>query len=47
MEGKPTSNEIDAEIRKAKQALKQFGHDPSDVSAKEFYDYMTGEIFLR
>jgi len=45
MEGKPTSNEIDAKIRKAKQALKQFGHDPSDVSAKEFYDYMTGEIF--
>jgi hypothetical protein len=39
------SNEIDAKIRKAKEALKQFGQDLVDVSAKEFFDYMTGEIF--
>jgi hypothetical protein len=45
MEGKPTSDEIDAKIRKAEDALKQFGYEPADVSAKEFYDYMTGEIF--
>lgn len=38
-------NEIDTRIKKAKEALKQFGYDPVDVSAKEFYDYMTGEIF--
>jgi hypothetical protein len=40
-----TSNEIDAKIKKAMKALKQFGYEPVDVSAKEFYDYMTGEIF--
>jgi len=38
-------NEIDARIKKAKKALKQFGYDPVDVSAEEFYDYVTGEIF--
>ncbi len=45
MEDEPTSNEIDAKIRKAEKALKQFGYDLVDVLAKEFYDYMTGEIF--
>jgi hypothetical protein len=39
------SIEIDAKIRKAMEALRQFGHYPVDVSAKEFHDYMTGEIF--
>jgi hypothetical protein len=38
-------NEIDARIKKATEALRQFGYDPVDISAKEFYDYMTGEIF--
>jgi hypothetical protein len=38
-------NEIDAKIGKAKEALKQFGYDRIDVSAREFYDWMTGEIF--
>lgn len=38
-------NEIDAKIGKAKEALKQFGYDQIDVSAREFYDWMTGEIF--
>lgn len=39
------SGEIDAKIRKAREALRQFGYYSVDVSAKEFYDYMTGEIF--
>jgi len=39
------SSEINARIRKAAEALKQFGYETVDVSAKEFYDYMTGEIF--
>ena len=39
------SSEIDAKIRKAKEALEQFGYYSVDVSAREFYDYMTGEIF--
>jgi hypothetical protein len=38
-------NEIDCRIRQAKEALKQFGYEAADVSSKEFYDYMTGEIF--
>jgi len=38
-------SEIDAKIRAAEEALRQFGYDLVDVSAKEFYDYMTGEIF--
>ncbi len=37
--------EINAKIRKAKRALKQIDPDAENVSAKEFYDYMTGEIF--
>jgi hypothetical protein len=37
--------EINAKIRKAKRVLKQIGYDAENVSAKEFYDYMTGEIF--
>src|SRR3989304_5649978 len=45
MEGESMASEIDAKIRKAMEALRQFGHYPVDVSAKEFYDYMTGEIF--
>lgn len=45
MEGEPTLNEIDSRIDKAKEALKEFGFCPVDVSAKEFHDYMTGEIF--
>jgi hypothetical protein len=45
MESEPMSSEIDSKIRKAMEALRQFGHYPVDVSAKEFYDYVTGEIF--
>ncbi len=39
------SSKIDANIRKAREALRQFGYSAVDVSAEEFYDYMTGEIF--
>jgi hypothetical protein len=39
------SSEIDGKIRKAKEALEQLGYHLFDISAKEFYDYMTGEIF--
>jgi hypothetical protein len=45
MEGASMSSEIDEKITKATEALRQFGHYPVDVSAREFYDYMTGEIF--
>ncbi len=46
MQGAPLmSSEIDAKIKKAKEALKQFGYNAADVSTKEFYDYMTGELF--
>jgi hypothetical protein len=38
-------SEIDSRISEATDALKEFGFYPVDVSAKEFYDYMTGEIF--
>lgn len=37
--------EIDAKIRKAGKALKQLDYVAENVSAKEFHDYMTGEIF--
>ena len=37
--------EIDVKIRKAEKALKQLDYVAEDVSAKEFHDYMTGEIF--
>jgi hypothetical protein len=39
------SEEIEARIRQAKKALKKIGYISEDVSAREFYDYMTGEIF--
>jgi hypothetical protein len=39
------SNEIDSGISEAASALKKFGYHPADVSAKEFFDYMTGPIF--
>jgi hypothetical protein len=45
MEGEPKLNEIDARIKEAREALKKFGFHPVDVSAEEFYDYMTGETF--
>ena len=38
-------DEIDSKIRIAKRALKPFGYVEKDVSAQEFFDYMTGEIF--
>jgi hypothetical protein len=45
MEGECTSNEIDSRISQAAAALKKFGYYPLDVSAKEFFDYMTAPIF--
>ena len=45
MEGDATSNETDAKMELAKEALMRFGYNPVDVSAEEFHDYMTGEIF--
>jgi hypothetical protein len=38
-------HEIDVKIRHAREALEQFGYGSVDVSAEEFYDYMTAEIF--
>jgi hypothetical protein len=40
-------NEISAKIKKTKRGLKQINYVAEDVSAKEFYDYMTGEIFSK
>jgi hypothetical protein len=37
--------EIYAKIRKAEKALKQLDYVAEKVSAKEFHDYITGEIF--
>ena len=37
--------EINAKIKKAKKALKQLNYIAENVSAKEFHDYITGEIF--
>jgi len=38
-------DEIGSKIRVAKRALKRLGYVEKDVSAQEFFDYMTGEIF--
>jgi len=45
MEDESMLNEIHSRISKGREALKEFGYDSVDVSAEEFYDYMTGEIF--
>jgi len=37
--------EIDEKISKAKREIRQLGYVAEDISAQEFYDYMTGEIF--
>ena len=37
--------EIDVKIRKAEKAPKQLNYVAKNISAKQFYDYMTGEIF--
>lgn len=37
--------DIEGKIRKAEEALKQFGRSVQKVTAREFYDYMTGDIF--
>jgi hypothetical protein len=39
------SSVIDVKIRKTRETLREISCFPVDVSAKEFYDYMTGEIF--
>jgi hypothetical protein len=38
-------NEVSAKIRKAKKALEQLDYVAEGISAREFCDYMTGEIF--
>jgi hypothetical protein len=38
-------NEIDAKIGRAMGNLKGFGYLVSEISAREFYDYVTAEIF--
>jgi hypothetical protein len=38
-------DEIDSKIRIAKRSLKHLGYVAADVSGREFYDYLTGEIF--
>jgi hypothetical protein len=45
MKGEPAPNDIACRIREAEEALKGFGYNPASVSAREFYDYMTAEIF--
>jgi hypothetical protein len=42
---KDLSKKIEARIMKARKALERIGYTPEVVSAKEFYDYMNGEIF--
>jgi len=37
--------EIETKIGKTKKALRQLGYELADVSAKEFHDYVTGEVF--
>jgi hypothetical protein len=37
--------EIDAKIKKTRKALRRIGYVAEHVSAQEFCDYMTGEIF--
>jgi hypothetical protein len=39
------SSQINSAIEKVVEALRQFGYGDVDVSAREFYDYLTGEIF--
>ena len=40
-----SKREIDTKLERAKKALETIKYPSEDVSAKEFYDYMTGEIF--
>lgn len=39
------SSEIQNKIEATKKALRSIGYVVKEVSAQEFYDYMTGEIF--
>jgi hypothetical protein len=41
----PIFEEINEKVKRAKEALKSIGYVAEDVSAQEFHDYMTGEIF--
>jgi len=45
VEHKLTLQEISGKIKRAKEALGAIGYVTEDVSAQEFHDYMTGEIF--
>lgn len=37
--------EIETKISETKKALRQIDYELADVSAKEFHDYLTGEVF--
>ncbi|MBX5326214.1 MAG: hypothetical protein ACQXXH_04065 [Candidatus Bathyarchaeia archaeon] len=39
--------EVGERIKETKKTLRQFGYSLREVSAKEFCDYMTGEIFSK
>jgi hypothetical protein len=45
VENMPIFEEINEKVKRAKEALKSIGYVAEDVSAQEFHDYMTGEIF--
>jgi hypothetical protein len=40
-------SEIQNKIKTTGKALRSVGYKVKEVSAQEFYDYMTGEIFSR
>lgn len=44
-QGRRLLNKISAKIKKTRRAIEQINYAVEDVSAKEFYDYVTGEIF--
>ena len=41
----PIFEEINGKIKRAREALKSIDYVAENVSAQEFHDYMTGEIF--
>jgi hypothetical protein len=45
VEDMPIFEEINEKIKRTKEALKSIDYVTEDVSAQEFHDYMTGEIF--
>jgi hypothetical protein len=45
IEDMPIFEEINEKIKRAREALKSIDYVTENVSAQEFHDYMTGEIF--